>query len=99
MNLNDILSEKRRSQAQRNAEKCWPGKHKEGTKPSPTHPGIRVNNCVPNESVAEGEPGDLEQELERQDYERDQQRDQDAEHGLFLAAKITALVCSGRSRP
>ena len=31
--------------------KCWKGKHKEGTK---IKGGIRVNNCVPNESVEEG---------------------------------------------
>jgi len=48
-----VVTEKQRTQAQRSAEKCWPGKHKEGTKPSPTHPGIRVNNCVPNEDVEE----------------------------------------------
>ena len=30
---------------------CWTGKHKEGTK---MKNGIRVNNCVPNESVKEG---------------------------------------------
>ena len=29
---------------------CWKGKHKEGTK---IKGGVRVNNCVPNESVAE----------------------------------------------
>lgn len=52
-NAERFIAEKQRTQAQRNKEKCWPGKHKEGTKPSPTHPGIRVNNCVPNESVEE----------------------------------------------
>ena len=30
--------------------KCWTGKHKEGTK---IKGGVRVNNCVPNEGVAE----------------------------------------------
>ena len=30
--------------------KCWTGKHKEGTK---IKGGVRVNNCVPNESVDE----------------------------------------------
>lgn len=44
----NYLAEEKKSQYQRSKEKCWPGKHKEGTKPSPTHPGIRVNNCVPN---------------------------------------------------
>ena len=53
MKINEIITEAMRTQAQRSKEKCWPGKHKEGTKPSPTHPGIRVNNCVPNESVEE----------------------------------------------
>ena len=37
---------------QRLDPKCWKGKHKEGTK---IKGGVRVNNCVPNESVAEGE--------------------------------------------
>jgi hypothetical protein len=35
---------------QRLDPKCWKGKHKEGTK---MKGGIRVNNCVPNESVDE----------------------------------------------
>jgi hypothetical protein len=35
---------------QRLDAKCWKGKHKEGTK---IKGGIRVNNCVPNESVTE----------------------------------------------
>jgi hypothetical protein len=35
---------------QRLDAKCWTGKHKEGTK---IKGGVRVNNCVPNESVAE----------------------------------------------
>jgi len=35
---------------QRLDPKCWTGKHKEGTK---IKGGVRVNNCVPNESVAE----------------------------------------------
>ena len=33
---------------QRLDAKCWKGKHKEGTK---VKGGIRVNNCVPNESI------------------------------------------------
>jgi site-specific DNA-cytosine methylase len=37
---------------QRLDAKCWKGKHKEGTK---IKGGVRVNNCVPNESVAESE--------------------------------------------
>ena len=35
---------------QRLDPKCWTGKHKEGTK---IKGGIRVNNCVPNESITE----------------------------------------------
>ena len=35
---------------QRLDAKCWTGKHKEGTK---IKGGVRVNNCVPNESVKE----------------------------------------------
>jgi hypothetical protein len=35
---------------QRLDPRCWKGKHKEGTK---MKGGIRVNNCVPNESVSE----------------------------------------------
>lgn len=35
---------------QRLDPKCWKGKHKEGTK---IKNGVRVNNCVPNESVSE----------------------------------------------
>ena len=37
---------------QRLDPKCWKGKHKEGTK---IKGGIRVNNCVPNESVNEAD--------------------------------------------
>jgi hypothetical protein len=35
---------------QRLDPKCWKGKHKEGTK---IKGGVRVNNCVPNESVVQ----------------------------------------------
>jgi hypothetical protein len=42
---NHMLEAKQRLDA-----KCWKGKHKEGTK---MKGGIRVNNCVPNESVEE----------------------------------------------
>ena len=43
---NNMLEVKQRLDA-----KCWKGKHKEGTK---IKGGVRVNNCVPNESVSEG---------------------------------------------
>jgi hypothetical protein len=39
---------------QRLDPKCWKGKHKEGTK---IKGGIRVNNCVPNESHPGGDAG------------------------------------------
>jgi hypothetical protein len=45
---NNMMEVKQRLDA-----KCWKGKHKEGTK---IKGGIRVNNCVPNEGVAEGGP-------------------------------------------
>jgi hypothetical protein len=41
---------------QRLDAKCWKGKHKEGTK---IKGGIRVNNCVPNESQELDEEFDL----------------------------------------
>ena len=40
---------------QRLDAKCWKGKHKEGTK---VKGGVRVNNCVPNESLEETYDGD-----------------------------------------
>lgn len=39
---------------QRLDPKCWKGKHKEGTK---IKGGVRVNNCVPNESIEESSEG------------------------------------------
>lgn len=47
MRINEFLTEKVK---QRLDPKCWKGKHKEGTK---IKGGVRVNNCVPNESVEE----------------------------------------------
>jgi len=44
MKINEIITEVK----QRLDAKCWKGKHKEGTK---IKGGVRVNNCVPNESV------------------------------------------------
>ena len=43
----EIIEEKIK---QRLDPKCWKGKHKEGTK---IKGGVRVNNCVPNESINE----------------------------------------------
>ena len=45
MKINEIITE---AVKQRLDAKCWKGKHKEGTK---IKGGVRVNNCVPNESV------------------------------------------------
>jgi hypothetical protein len=47
MRITEILTE---AVKQRLDPKCWKGKHKEGTK---IKGGVRVNNCVPNESVEE----------------------------------------------
>ena len=47
MKINEIITEAVR---QRLDPKCWKGKHKEGTK---IKGGVRVNNCVPNQGVAE----------------------------------------------
>jgi hypothetical protein len=47
MKINEIITE---AVKQRLDAKCWTGKHKEGTK---IKGGVRVNNCVPNESVEE----------------------------------------------
>lgn len=47
MRIHEILTE---AVKQRLDAKCWKGKHKEGTK---IKGGVRVNNCVPNESVEE----------------------------------------------
>jgi oligopeptide/dipeptide ABC transporter ATP-binding protein len=44
MKINELLTEVVK---QRLDPKCWKGKHKEGTK---IKGGVRVNNCVPNES-------------------------------------------------
>ena len=47
MRASEIITE---AVKQRLDPKCWKGKHKEGTK---IKGGVRVNNCVPNESVEE----------------------------------------------
>ena len=53
MKINEIITE---AVKQRLDPKCWKGHHKEGTK---IKGGVRVNNCVPNESIEEAE-GDCE---------------------------------------
>ena len=49
-NDDDLINEIK----QRLDPKCWKGKHKEGTK---IKGGVRVNNCVPNESIEEENKG------------------------------------------
>jgi hypothetical protein len=49
-----VLMKEGKTIKQRLDPKCWTGKHKEGTK---IKGGVRVNNCVPNESVNEHEAG------------------------------------------
>ena len=49
-----VLMKEGKAVKQRLDPKCWTGKHKEGTK---IKGGVRVNNCVPNESVNEHEAG------------------------------------------
>ena len=55
MKINEILTE---AVKQRLDPKCWKGKHKEGTK---IKGGVRVNNCVPNESVNEAQQLSVQQ--------------------------------------
>jgi len=52
MRANEFLSEAKKAVKQRLDPKCWKGKHKEGTK---IKGGVRVNNCVPNESIEESQ--------------------------------------------
>jgi hypothetical protein len=47
MKIHEIISEEIKTRLD---AKCWKGKHKEGTK---VKGGVRVNNCVPNESMDE----------------------------------------------
>ena len=48
---------------QRLDPKCWNGKHKEGTK---IKGGVRVNNCVPNESITPDQMFDIIEEMVEQ---------------------------------
>jgi len=53
MRANEFTTEAIR---QRLDPKCWTGKHKESTK---IKGGVRVNNCVPNESLEEEQLDEL----------------------------------------
>jgi hypothetical protein len=55
MKANEFVTE---AVKQRLDPKCWKGKHKEGTK---IKGGVRVNNCVPNESVNEAQQLSVQQ--------------------------------------
>ena len=57
MRITEILTE---AVKQRLDPKCWKGKHKEGTK---IKGGVRVNNCVPNESLTPDEQFDIIEEM------------------------------------
>ena len=72
MNLYDIVTpmtvDEAKATSQRLDAKCWKGKHKEGTK---VKGGVRVNNCVPNEGIAEAQT----------DYQKRRQRERDIDAG------------------
>jgi hypothetical protein len=75
MRISEILIEVK----QRLDAKCWKGKHKEGTK---IKGGIRVNNCVPNESLEETYHGDEFFEAYGELwYNEDEQLDEAEYHG------------------
>jgi hypothetical protein len=57
MRANEFINE---AVKQRLDPKCWKGKHKEGTK---IKGGVRVNNCVPNESVDADQLFDIIEEM------------------------------------
>ena len=59
MKITEILTEAKAIK-QRLDPKCWTGKHKEGTK---IKGGVRVNNCVPNESEELEEQFDMIEEM------------------------------------
>jgi hypothetical protein len=59
MKITEILAEAKAIK-QRLDPKCWTGKHKEGTK---IKGGVRVNNCVPNESEELEEQFDMIEEM------------------------------------
>ena len=72
MNLYDIVTpmtvDEAKATSQRLDATCWKGKHKEGTK---VKGGVRVNNCVPNEDIAEAQT----------DYQKRRQRERDIDAG------------------
>jgi hypothetical protein len=88
------LSEIRKGQPDSNGyTKCWPGKHAEGTKKSSVT-GKQVRNCVPNESVAEGELNTGRMNKQHQDfYEKNPSfKDTDKEVVSFGDRKLATRV-------
>ena len=87
------LSEIRKGQKDANGyTKCWPGKHAEGTKTGKN--GGQVRNCVPNESVAEGELNTGRMNKQHQDfYEKNPSfKDTDKEVVSFGDRKLATRV-------
>ena len=68
MKFNEFVTEAKASKT-RLDPKCWKGKHKEGTK---IKGGVRVNNCVPNESQELDEEFDLIESIINQIAEHNQ---------------------------
>ena len=81
MRANEFITEAVR---QRLDPKCWTGKHKEGTK---IKGGVRVTNCVPNESVSEDSFNGVDITVEKEDDEimvRAQANGRELGHVLFI---------------
>ena len=81
MRANEFVTEAVR---QRLDPKCWTGKHKEGTK---IKGGVRVNNCVPNESMAEDAFNGVDITVEKEDDEimvRARANGRELGHVLFI---------------
>ncbi len=81
MRANEFITEEIK---QRLDPKCWTGKHKEGTK---IKGGVRVNNCVPNESVAEDSFNGVDITVEKEDDEimvRARANGRELGHVLFI---------------
>ena len=74
MNLNDLFTEEK----VRLDPKCWTGK-KIGNPKTKMKGGVRVNNCVPAESVAEGE------QQKGADYRDPKEVDYDDEYDAMVA--------------
>lgn len=65
--------------------------------PSELEAKVDLRNA--KQGVAEGEPGDLEHELERQDHQRRQRRDQEAEYGADWDAMVSRVGQKAKAGP